>query len=67
MYLKGLVFFCRYDMEMNLHLTVEADVSRLRAVRDSLTLGISDLELSIEDLNTELAQMRANHKEVKGV
>uniref|UniRef100_A0A3Q4GBH3 Keratin, type I cytoskeletal 20-like n=1 Tax=Neolamprologus brichardi TaxID=32507 RepID=A0A3Q4GBH3_NEOBR len=55
--------FTIYDMEMNLHLTVEADVSRLRAVRDSLTLGISDLELSIEDLNTELAQMRANHKE----
>uniref|UniRef100_A0A3Q4GGM5 Keratin, type I cytoskeletal 20-like n=1 Tax=Neolamprologus brichardi TaxID=32507 RepID=A0A3Q4GGM5_NEOBR len=56
-------FKMKYDMEMNLHLTVEADVSRLRAVRDSLTLGISDLELSIEDLNTELAQMRANHKE----
>lgn len=54
-------------MEMNLHLTVEADVSRLRAVRDSLTLGISDLELSIEDLKAELAQMKANHKEVKGV
>ncbi|XP_005953531.3 keratin, type I cytoskeletal 19, partial [Haplochromis burtoni] len=56
-------FKMKYDMEMNLHLTVEADVSRLRAVRDSLTLGISDLELNIEDLKAELAQMKANHKE----
>ncbi|XP_003453824.1 keratin, type I cytoskeletal 20 [Oreochromis niloticus] len=56
-------FKMKYEMEMNLHLTVEADVSRLRAVRDSLTLGISDLELSIEDLKKELVQMKANHNE----
>lgn len=43
---------------------VEADVARLRVVRDSQTLVISDLEIQIEDLLKELASMKLSHEEV---
>ncbi|KAG8015153.1 Keratin [Nibea albiflora] len=56
-------FKMKYEMEMNLRLNVDADVARYRGVRDSLTLGISDLEMQIEGLKEELAYMKSNHEE----
>lgn len=44
--------------------TVEADVFRLRGIRDSLTLSISNLEMSVEGLKEELICLANSHKEV---
>nr|XP_046261350.1 keratin, type I cytoskeletal 19-like [Scatophagus argus] len=56
-------FKMKYEMELNMHMNVEADVARLRGVRDSLTLTISDLEVQIEGLKEELAYIKTNHDE----
>lgn len=50
-----------------MHSMVEADVLRLRGVRDSLTVGVSDLEMQMEGLKEELAYMRSNHEEVRPI
>lgn len=42
-------------------------MSRLRGVRDSMTLSISDLEVQIEGLKEELVYMRSNHEEVRTI
>lgn len=52
-------------MELSMHMNVEADVSRLRGVRDSLTLAISDLYMHVEGLKEELVYMKSNHEEVR--
>ncbi|XP_074485123.1 keratin, type I cytoskeletal 19-like [Sebastes fasciatus] len=56
-------FKIKYETEMNMRAMVEGDVLRLRGVRDSLTLTISDLELQIEGLKEELVYMKSNHQE----
>ncbi|XP_047435628.1 keratin, type I cytoskeletal 19-like [Mugil cephalus] len=56
-------FKTKYEFEHHLHKVVEADVLRLRGVRDSMTLTISDLEMQIEGLKDELACMKQTHKE----
>ncbi|XP_045902897.1 keratin 99 [Micropterus dolomieu] len=56
-------FKVKYEMEMNMHSLVEADVSRLRGVRDSLTLSISDLEVQLEGLKEELVYLKSSHEE----
>uniref|UniRef100_A0A3B4T4V2 Keratin 99 n=1 Tax=Seriola dumerili TaxID=41447 RepID=A0A3B4T4V2_SERDU len=50
-------FKMKYQMEMTMRTTVEVDVLRLRGVRDSLTLNISDLQLQIESLKEELVDV----------
>ncbi|CAJ1053701.1 keratin%2C type I cytoskeletal 13-like [Xyrichtys novacula] len=56
-------FKMKFETELNMHNMVEADVARLRGVRDSLTLSIADLEVQIEGLKEELAYMKTNHEE----
>lgn len=50
-----------------MHMNVDADVARLRGVRDSLTLAVTDLESQIDGLKEELAYMRTSHEEVRSV
>uniref|UniRef100_A0A8C9Y7C3 Keratin 99 n=1 Tax=Sander lucioperca TaxID=283035 RepID=A0A8C9Y7C3_SANLU len=60
-------FKIKYETELNMHTMVEADVFRLRGVRDSMTLNISDLEVQIEGLKEELVYMKTTHEEVRTI
>nr|XP_040043518.1 keratin, type I cytoskeletal 19-like [Gasterosteus aculeatus aculeatus] len=56
-------FAMKLEMENNLRAMAEADVSRIRGVRDALTLSTSDLELQIEGLKEEMVFMKNSHQE----
>ncbi|XP_078800101.1 keratin, type I cytoskeletal 19-like [Oryzias latipes] len=56
-------FRMKYEMELSLKKAVDADMFRLRKVRDGLTLGISDLEIFVENLQEELVTLKKNHSE----
>ncbi|XP_061129986.1 keratin, type I cytoskeletal 17-like [Syngnathus typhle] len=56
-------FKMKYEVEMNTRALVESDLARLRGVRDSMVVAISDLKMQIENLKDELAQLKRIHEE----
>lgn len=54
----------RHEMEATMRVNIEGDIARLRGLKDSLGVAISDLKLQLEGLTDELAYLRSSHEEV---
>lgn len=59
-----VMFCCRYENELNMRLSVEADIANLKRVREDLIHAHQELTAEISSLNEDLVFLKKSHDEV---